>query len=335
MSKQPIEEVNWGKIKKEYIENCKTVKLKYLAEKYGVKPGTLRSRKNREKWDDDIKGRGGSVAAKSATQRKNGKSVATKKEQNTKGEKGAQREGFGFSIDDIENAELNEMQRLFCLYYIKSFNATQAAIKAGYSKSTAHVQGPRLLGHVRIREEIRRLKGIMHEELLIDAMDVLAKYIKIAFSDTSEYVTFGQKQVQVMTMYGPLYEEEGEGKNKTKKPVMKTVNYIDFIDSTKIDGSIITEVAQGREGVKIKFADKMKALEKLELYFDLLPDKWKRRLEEEKLALEKQKLEGVDPESEKAKTREAIDNFTRALGPAAEDVWTDDGNRDDSSETKE
>lgn len=41
----------------------------------------------------------------------------------------------------INNDELNERQRLFCLYYVKSFNATQSAIKAGYSPDSAHVTG--------------------------------------------------------------------------------------------------------------------------------------------------------------------------------------------------
>lgn len=46
---------------------------------------------------------------------------------------------------DIRNEGLNERQRLFCIYYVKSFNATQAAVKAGYSPASAHVTGCRLL----------------------------------------------------------------------------------------------------------------------------------------------------------------------------------------------
>src|SRR5690606_34518495 len=101
-----------------------------------------------------------------------------------------------------------------------------------------------------------------------------------------DYVEFGQREQQVIGMYGPVYE----GKGKNKKPVMETVNYVELKDSSQVDGTIITEVSQGKDGIKVKLADKMKALEKLEKYFDLLPDKHKRRIEEEKLRLEQDKF---------------------------------------------
>ncbi|MCG3024105.1 terminase small subunit, partial [Escherichia coli] len=64
-----------------------------------------------------------------------------------------------------EAVELTEKQRLFCIHYLKNFNATQAAIKAGYSSDTAHVQGPRLLGNVRVATYIRELKQTLTENL--------------------------------------------------------------------------------------------------------------------------------------------------------------------------
>ncbi|WP_226639300.1 terminase small subunit [Priestia flexa] len=191
-----------------------------------------------------------------------------------------------------EAVELTEKQRLFCIHYLKNFNATQAAIKAGYSSDTAHVQGPRLLGNVRVATYIRELKQTLTENLLLDAQDVLAKYIAIAFADISDFLTFGQKEQQVMTMYGPLFEKDKNGKVDRNKPVMEIVNYVDFKDSAVVDGTIITEVKQGKEGISIKLADRLKALDKLSLYFDLFPDQFKRKIEEEKLKLAQQKVDG-------------------------------------------
>ena len=57
---------NWDLIRQEY-ENS-NITMKALAEKYGVKDSTLRSRKNREKWQRN-------ATDKNATQREN---VATK-----------------------------------------------------------------------------------------------------------------------------------------------------------------------------------------------------------------------------------------------------------------
>ncbi|MGL5190579.1 MAG: terminase small subunit [Cetobacterium sp.] len=40
-------------------------------------------------------------------------------------------------IETLADSELTDKQRLFCIYYMQSFNATQSAIKAGYSRETA------------------------------------------------------------------------------------------------------------------------------------------------------------------------------------------------------
>ena len=53
-------------------------------------------------------------------------------------------------------ASLSPKQRRFVAEYLKDCNATQAAIRAGYSKKTAHSAGPRLLGNVGVALEIEK-----------------------------------------------------------------------------------------------------------------------------------------------------------------------------------
>lgn len=48
-------DINWNQIKQEYINSNGAVLLKDLANKYGIKDSTVRSRKNREKWDEELK----------------------------------------------------------------------------------------------------------------------------------------------------------------------------------------------------------------------------------------------------------------------------------------
>ncbi|MGW8429226.1 terminase small subunit [Peribacillus simplex] len=108
----------------------------------------------------------------------------------------------------MESDELTDKQRLFCLYYVKSFNATQAMIKAGYAPSSSHVEGHRLLRNPKIASEIKRIKGDMAQGVFIDAMDVLQKWVKIAFADVTDYLTFAQKEVPVMTMFGPMKDDD-------------------------------------------------------------------------------------------------------------------------------
>jgi phage terminase small subunit len=232
-------------------------------------------------------------------------------------------------IEREQEPGLTEKQRLFCLYYVKLRNATQAAINAGYAKDGAHVEGHRALQNAKVRAELRRIKGNLAGELFLDAMDVLEMYMKIAFADVGEYVEFGQRDVQAMGAFGPIYEkkeavnvETGE-KAEVKFPVMKRISYVDFKESGEVDTSLIAEVKQGREGVSIKLHDKMKALEKLEKYLDILPDQHKRMIENERLKLDREKLEiekkKIDPGDNAAED----DGFLEALGEEAEAVWGD------------
>ncbi len=61
---------------------------------------------------------------------------------------------------------MNDRRRLFCEEYVKDFNATRAAIRAGFSKKTARKQGSRLLTFVDVQVEIRNLaqERVMRQE---------------------------------------------------------------------------------------------------------------------------------------------------------------------------
>lgn len=55
----------------------------------------------------------------------------------------------------VDGDGLTSQQRLFVAEYLKDNNATQAAIRAGYSKKTANVQGARLLAKLVLRRPLR------------------------------------------------------------------------------------------------------------------------------------------------------------------------------------
>ena len=54
----------------------------------------------------------------------------------------------------MKNKDLVPRQKMFCAEYLIDKNGTQAAIRAGYSKSTAAEQSSRLLRNVKIKEKI-------------------------------------------------------------------------------------------------------------------------------------------------------------------------------------
>jgi phage terminase small subunit len=80
-------------------------------------------------------------------------------------------------------AELKDKQRKFCEEYIIDFNATQAAIRAGYSKKTAAVIGAENLIKPNIQNYLTELKQKAAEESGITKKQLIDELAKIAFFD--------------------------------------------------------------------------------------------------------------------------------------------------------
>lgn len=276
---------DWESIKEDYVNSKNKVSLKDFAEKHNVKYSTLRSRKNREKWDKELKIDATSirnVASKS-------KNVATEEKINQKKEN----KKIIKAVEELEDADLTDKQRLFCIYYLKYFNATKAYQKAyNCDYLTANASGSRLLVNASIKEQIEKLKRERLQGIYLDSKDIVQRYIDIAFSDITDYVTFGKKEVEIMTAFGPLKDEEGNS-------LMQKVNYVDLKESNEIDGTIISEVSKGKDGVKIKLQDKMKALDWLSKNLpkindddlDLDRELLKVKIEKEKATVDKIKKE--------------------------------------------
>lgn len=68
---------------------------------------------------------------------------------------------------------LRPRQQIFALEYLKDLNATQAAIRAGYSEKTAAQIGERLLRNVEIRQQVQEAMDKRAERAGIDADFVL------------------------------------------------------------------------------------------------------------------------------------------------------------------
>ena len=246
-----------------------------IATELNLKPSQIRKWKSQDKWDEQMNGNV-TIAKRSVTNVKNPKTKEKLKE-------------------ILEDEELTEKERLFCLYYVKYFNGTQAALKSGYSKDSAHVQASRLLRRERVSSYIKELKGELVENVFVEAMDVLKEYIKIAFADITNYLNFGQREITIQ-------DDDGN-------EVTRLVNFVDLYEADMVDGSIITEVKQGRDGISVKLADKMKALDKLAQYFDLVPDTFKDQIEAERhrmqQEMQKVQIEKVKADTEFAKIRAA------------------------------
>lgn len=216
----------------------------------------------------------------------------------------------------LGNEELSGKQQLFCIYYIKSFNATKAYQKAyGVGYQTAASIGYRLLENAGVKKEIERLKKNRLNRALLSEEDIFQRYMDIAFADITDYVEFGRAEQQVMGAFGPVYEKNEETGEKI--PVTVTVNEVRFKESGDVDGTLIQEVSQGRNGAKIKLADRMKAIDWLANHMELATAEQRARIEN--LQASTAKIRGEDPDED-----EEDSGFIEALKGAAAEAWEED-----------
>ena len=81
---------------------------------------------------------------------------------------------------------MNDKQETFCREYVLDFNATQAAIRAGYAEAGSRTQGSRLLAHPNIQARIEELKGERYEKLDISKERILGELSDVAFVELEE-----------------------------------------------------------------------------------------------------------------------------------------------------
>ena len=79
--------------------------------------------------------------------------------------------------------KLTPKQKCFVDEYLIDLNATQAAIRAKYSKKTAHSQGPRLLENVEVARAISLAMKAREDRAIITQDQVLKEYAKLVLSD--------------------------------------------------------------------------------------------------------------------------------------------------------
>lgn len=114
-------------------------------------------------------------------------------------------------------------------------NATQAAIRAGYSPKTAEVQGCRLLSNANIQESVQEAIKAREKRTEITQDRVLEELAKIAFSDATDVVNIVDGRMVVTD-------------TKALKPAQRAA---------------IAQIKEGKFGLEVTRCDKLRALEML------------------------------------------------------------------------
>lgn len=256
-----------NKYSEAYKDYKKGMKYKDIADKYNVSLNTVKSWKRRQ-WADIEKG----VQPKK-------KSVHTKRTPKETDNVPMEVELLQEEIETLENEDLTEKQRLFCLYYSKSFNATSAYKKAyDCSYQTAMCEGSKTLGNPKIKDEIMRLKKERYARSMLTKEDIFQKYMDIAFADITDFLEFGSDQIDT---------DSGDVVSK---------NFVHFRHHTAVDGTLIGKVKQGKDGASIKLPDRMKALQWLSDHMGWATDLQKAKLEEMRAQTNKLKSDSENTE---------------------------------------
>lgn len=314
--------INWGQIKGEY-ETGK-ITLAKLAEKYDIPLGTIKSQKSRDSkngnpWTRDATKKDATKSEKVATIPKED---ATKKTAPVLA-KEIQIVVETFKEETEQNVELSDVQRFFCLHYVKCLSAIKAYQKAyEASYDNAHSNAYRLMANEGIRAEIKRLKKARAAGIMLDENDVLQKYIDIAFADVGDYVEYGSEDVEIRDAEGKLVLDD-DGYPKTYKR-----SFVHLKNGVDLDNSIVNKVKLGKDGVSVELHDKMRALDMLAKFTDLLDARQLRQLQAEKLKAETELAKiTIRKENGEEDNEHEDDGFLEALGNAAATVW--EGETDD------
>ncbi len=93
--------------------------------------------------------------------------------------------------------ELTPKQQLFVQEYLVDLNATQAAIRAGYSAKNADKIASQLLGKNRVAEAVAQAMARRFRRTGISAERVLEELALVAFADLGDFVEFGPEGIVV------------------------------------------------------------------------------------------------------------------------------------------
>lgn len=163
--------------------------------------------------------------------------------------------------------KLTAKQQRFVEEYLIDLNATQAAIRAGYSEKTANEQGARLLANVSVRDAIDGAKVKRSNKLEITAERVLTEMARMAYYDPLDLIEIARDALPDEIADGVNLSEDG--KIITGLRSARDIKYL----PEDIRRAIVGWGYDRNQNFTIKLADKGKALDQLARHLSLYNDK--------------------------------------------------------------
>ena len=154
--------------------------------------------------------------------------------------------------------KLTPKQMRFVDEYLVDFNATQAAIRAGYKAKTAHVIGAENLRKPKIAEEIARRQKDLQKRTEVSQDRVVKELARIAFANIADYLHV---------------ETQTRTKDDGTEVTYQTVMFNETQELSADQRAALAVVKQSVNGFELKLHDKIKALELLGRHIGMFNDK--------------------------------------------------------------
>ncbi len=137
--------------------------------------------------------------------------------------------------------ELTRKQIAFCNEYLIDYNATQAALRAGYSKRAAPSQGSTLLHNQKVQVFLDKRRDQILKVTDVNTERVVRELANIAFSNVTDFI----------------------------KVAKNSVTLTDWSLLSKEQTACIESVCQTKEGYRLKLYSKPAAIEQLGKYLNM------------------------------------------------------------------
>lgn len=165
---------------------------------------------------------------------------------------GADRCVEGVEVGAKKSRRLSPKQSAFVQEYLVDLNATQAAIRAGYSSKTAGEQAVRLLGNVKVSEALQKALEARQKRTQVTADRVLLELARLGLSDVRK-----------------LFDENGNLKKiqELDDDAAACVSSVKVVEKAGGDGDQLLWVKE------VKLWDKNSALEKIGKHLKMFTEK--------------------------------------------------------------
>lgn len=130
---------------------------------------------------------------------------------------------------------LTEKERIFADEYIKTTNATQSAIKAGYAENSASVTGSKMLRKPKVRQYIDAVMNERSKNTIATADEVLEYLTRVMCGEEKD--AFGL-DVSVA--------------DRTKAAELLGKRYMLFADKVKLDAEIEIDISDRMKQARVK-----------------------------------------------------------------------------------